>query len=62
MLAFFSLHDDTGSPTPWVSLMLRADKNGLVTLPFGAGDRLNVDTWVPSAPALSPPPGRPGKP
>jgi hypothetical protein len=56
-LAFFS-YDDTGSPTPWASLMLLADSNGLVSLPFGGHDRLNVDTWAPSAAALSPPPGR----
>ncbi|MCA1846136.1 MAG: hypothetical protein LC792_23685 [Actinobacteria bacterium] len=62
MLAFVILHDDTGNPAPWANLMLLADKNGLVTLPFGAQDRLNIDTWVPSAAALSPPQGSPAKP
>jgi hypothetical protein len=54
MLAFVTLHDDSGGPTPWVNLMLLADKNGLVTLPFGGRDRLNLDTWIPSATALAP--------
>jgi hypothetical protein len=61
MLAFVNLHDDRGAPAPWVNIMLVADEHGLVTLPFGAHDRLNVDTWVPSAAALSPPPGRPAR-
>jgi hypothetical protein len=52
MLAFFMLHDDSGAPAPWANIMLLADKNGLVTLPFGDRDRLNVDTWVPSDVAL----------
>jgi hypothetical protein len=54
MLAFVSLHDDTGAPAPWVNLLLPDDKDGLVTLPFGGRDRLNIDTWVPSALALAP--------
>jgi hypothetical protein len=53
MLAFFTTEDSTGTPTPWANLILLADHNGEVTLPFGGLDRFNVDTWAPSASALS---------
>jgi hypothetical protein len=59
MLALLQTHDDAGAPTPWAWALLRADKNGMLTLPFGDHDLLNVNTWTPTALALSPPPPLP---
>ena len=55
VLALWWSPPGAGQPSLVVATMLLADGNGVVTLPFGTDQKLNVDTYQPSAVVLRAP-------
>lgn len=58
LLAFFATRDARGPIVPFAMAMWRADEEGWLTLPFGDGERVDLETWNPEIrePRKGPPP------